>query len=33
MAAGKYDGYVAHEYGPKRDPLDSLAKAIAICDV
>ena len=33
MAAGKYDGYVAHEYGPRRNPLESLAKAIAICDV
>jgi len=32
-AAGKYDGYVAHEYGPKRNALESLAKAVAICDV
>jgi len=29
----KYDGYVAHEYGPKRDPLESLKKAVALCDV
>jgi len=29
----KYDGYVAHEYGPKRDPLESLKKAVTICDV
>jgi hydroxypyruvate isomerase len=28
-----YKGYVAHEYGPKRDPMTSLAKAIRICDV
>jgi len=29
----KYDGYVSHEYGPKGDPLESLKKAVAICDV
>jgi hydroxypyruvate isomerase len=29
----KYEGYVAHEYGPKKDPMESLKKAIAICDV
>ena len=29
----KFEGYVAHEYGPKKDPLESLKKAIAICDV
>ncbi len=28
-----YDGYVAHEFVPKRDPLTSLAEAIQICDV
>jgi len=28
-----YKGYVAHEYGPKKDPMTSLAKAIRICDV
>jgi hydroxypyruvate isomerase len=29
----KYEGYVTHEYGPKKDALESLKKAIAICDV
>jgi hydroxypyruvate isomerase len=29
----KFEGYVAHEYGPKKDPMESLKKAIAICDV
>lgn len=29
----KFDGYVAHEYGPKGDPLESLKKSVAICDV
>jgi hydroxypyruvate isomerase len=29
----KYEGYVAHEYGPKKDAMESLKKAIAICDV
>jgi hydroxypyruvate isomerase len=29
----KYDGYVAHEFVPKRDPLASLRQAVAICDV
>jgi len=28
-----YDGYVAHEFVPKRDPLTSLAEAVRICDV
>jgi len=28
-----YDGYVAHEFVPKRDPLTSLAEAVKICDV
>ena len=28
-----FDGYVAHEFVPKRDPLTSLAQAIEICDV
>ncbi len=28
-----YKGYVAHEYGPKKDPMTSLARAIEICDV
>ena len=29
----KFEGYVAHEYGPRRDPLESLKRAVAICDV
>ena len=29
----KYDGYVSHEYGPTKDALESLKKAVAICDV
>jgi hydroxypyruvate isomerase len=29
----KFEGYVAHEYGPKADPVESLKKAVAICDV
>jgi hydroxypyruvate isomerase len=33
IAALKFEGYVAHEYGPRRDPLESLKKAVAICDV
>lgn len=28
-----YEGYVAHEFTPKRDPLTSLRQAIEICDV
>jgi hydroxypyruvate isomerase len=28
-----YTGYLAHEYGPLRDPLKSIAEAIEICDV
>jgi hydroxypyruvate isomerase len=28
-----FDGYVAHEFVPTRDPLTSLAQAIEICDV
>jgi len=28
-----YTGYLAHEYSPLKDPLTSLDKAIAICDV
>jgi hydroxypyruvate isomerase len=33
LADAKYDGYVAHEFVPKRDPLTSLRQAVAICDV
>lgn len=29
----KFDGYYAHEFIPKRDPLTSLAEATALCDV
>ena len=32
IASTKYKGYLAHEFGPK-NKLDSLAKAIRICDV
>jgi hydroxypyruvate isomerase len=28
-----FDGYFAHEFIPKRDPLTSLAEATALCDV
>jgi len=28
-----YEGYVAHEFVPKRDPLTSLAEAVKLCDV
>ncbi len=28
-----YKGYVAHEFIPKKDPLESLAYAVRICDV
>ena len=28
-----FDGYVAHEFIPVRDPLTSLAEAVALCDV
>lgn len=33
IVATGFDGYVAHEFVPKRDPLTSLAQAIKICDV
>ncbi len=29
----KFDGYVAQEFIPKRDPMKSLEQAIQICDV
>jgi hydroxypyruvate isomerase len=29
----KYDGYVGHEFVPKRDPLTSLRQAVQLCDV
>ena len=28
-----YDGYVAHEYKPTRDPVESLVQAVKTCDV
>ncbi|MCC7499171.1 MAG: TIM barrel protein [Bryobacterales bacterium] len=28
-----YQGYLAHEYGPLKDPIQSLDEAITICDV
>jgi hydroxypyruvate isomerase len=28
-----FEGYVAHEFVPKRDPIQSLAQAVEICDV
>jgi hydroxypyruvate isomerase len=29
----KFEGYIAHEYSPLRDPLKSLDEAMTICDV
>jgi hydroxypyruvate isomerase len=29
----KFDGFVAHEFIPKRDPLTSLAQAMKLCDI
>ena len=29
----KFDGYVAHEFVPTRDPLASLRQAVTLCDV
>jgi hydroxypyruvate isomerase len=29
----KFEGSVAHEYNPTRDPLESLKNSVAICDV
>jgi hydroxypyruvate isomerase len=28
-----YTGYVAHEYTPTRDPIESLTQALETCDV
>jgi len=33
IAATKYQGYVAHEFLPARDPLRSLQEAVELCDV
>jgi len=32
LATG-YEGYVAHEFVPKKDPLDTLARCVRLCDV
>ncbi len=28
-----FEGYVAHEYLPKKDPTECLTKAVELCDV
>ncbi len=33
IAETDYDGYVAHEYTPTRDPMKSLIQAVQTCDV
>ena len=33
IAATSYAGYVGHEYRPKGDPVDSLARAFEVCNV
>jgi hydroxypyruvate isomerase len=33
IAATKYAGYVAHEFIPTREPLQSLQEAVELCDV
>ncbi len=33
IAETGYDGYVAHEYSPRRDPVQSLIQAVKACDV
>ena len=33
IAETGYDGYVAHEYNPRRDPVQSLVQAVKACDV
>jgi len=33
LVDAKFEGYVAHEFVPRRDPLQSLREAVAICDV
>jgi hydroxypyruvate isomerase len=33
IAELKFAGYVAHEYSPTRDPVESLKQSVAICDV
>jgi hydroxypyruvate isomerase len=33
IAATGFQGYVAHEFVPTRDPLTSLREAVTLCDV
>ena len=33
IAESGYQGYVAHEYTPLRDPIESLVQAVKTCDV
>ncbi len=33
IAESGYQGYVAHEYSPVRDPIPSLVQAVTTCDV
>ncbi len=33
IAESGYSGYVAHEYSPTRDPIESLVQAVKACDV
>jgi hydroxypyruvate isomerase len=33
IAESGYEGYVAHEFVPRRDPLKSLEQAFRLCDV
>jgi hydroxypyruvate isomerase len=33
IAAAGFQGYVAHEFVPARDPLTSLRQAVDLCDV
>jgi hydroxypyruvate isomerase len=33
IAATSYGGYVAHEFRPTGDPLESLRQAVDLCDV
>ena len=33
IAESSYQGYVAHEYTPQRDPTESLVQAVQTCDV
>jgi hydroxypyruvate isomerase len=33
ILATKYDGFVAHEFVPKKDPMETLARCVKLCDV